>query len=154
MGRHGITRGGEAREDEVDKLLRTCLRLQTMPPLWISLPLSSPWACRVEWFDSMGNSLGFAPKLSPEPPPIHQPPSHLPSPSTLPSPPPLTSSSSPLPSSASPHSSSDAPPPLSSSTPTLLCSVQWVYEIAEFSGHHPEFGLRSQAQHDGAVEQG
>jgi hypothetical protein len=81
-------------------------------------PLSSPWACRVEWFDSMGNSLGFAPKLSPEPPPIHQPPSRLPSPSSLPSPTaPLTSSSSPLPSSASPHSSSDVPPPLSPPLP-------------------------------------
>jgi hypothetical protein len=58
-------------------------------------PLSSPWACRVEWFDLLGNSLGFSPSplpdlasssqpalvippnspenSSPEPPPVHPP---------------------------------------------------------------------------------
>jgi hypothetical protein len=29
-------------------------------------PLSSPWACRVEWFDNLGYSLGYAPELNEE----------------------------------------------------------------------------------------
>jgi hypothetical protein len=29
-------------------------------------PLSSPWACRVEWFDLLGNSLGFTPEPLPD----------------------------------------------------------------------------------------
>jgi hypothetical protein len=74
-------------------------------------PLSSPYACRVEWFDSQGNSLGFAPKLSPSPP--RQPPPPPPPPPSAPPAPsvPFSSSSSPLPSPDSPTSSSDLPPP-------------------------------------------
>jgi hypothetical protein len=34
---------------------------QSSPGLSNLPPLSSPWACRVEWFDLHGNSLGFAP---------------------------------------------------------------------------------------------
>jgi hypothetical protein len=64
-------------------------------------PLSSPWACRVEWFDLHGNSLGFSPgpiqdlASSSQPAtthrrthlstlsPCHHPPSPLPPPSVL-----------------------------------------------------------------------
>jgi hypothetical protein len=45
-------------------------------------PLSNPYACRLEWFDTMGNSLGFAP---PPPPPLSTSStasSHLPTSST------------------------------------------------------------------------
>jgi hypothetical protein len=83
-------------------------------------PLSSPYACRVEWFDNHGNSLGFAPKLSPEPSSPHQPPPRPPPPSAPPIPSaPLSSSSSPLPSPDSPSSSSDFPPP---PPPSFACT--------------------------------
>jgi hypothetical protein len=73
-------------------------------------PLSNPYACRVEWFDSHGNSLGFAPRLNPSttPPPttlhllLHH--LHL----LSPPPPPFPQLPSPL-----------RPPPLLSLTPPL-----------------------------------
>jgi hypothetical protein len=34
-------------------------------------PLSNPFACRIEWFDSLGNSLGFAPPPPSPPAALH-----------------------------------------------------------------------------------
>jgi hypothetical protein len=39
-------------------------------------PLSNEYGCQVEWFDALGNSLGFAPP-PPSPPPPRQPPPAL-----------------------------------------------------------------------------
>jgi hypothetical protein len=79
-------------------LLQVCLLCLLLTPV------------EFEWFDSQGNSLGFAPKLNLSPP--RQP---LPPPPPPSAPPilsvPFSSSSSPLPSPDSPTSSSDLPPP-------------------------------------------
>jgi hypothetical protein len=58
-------------------------------------PLSNPYGCRVEWFDLLGNSLGYAPP-PPSPPrrPSFPPPPPHPSPATSPPSPLLGSSSS------------------------------------------------------------
>jgi hypothetical protein len=70
-------------------------------------PLSNPYACRIEWFENFGNSLGFAP---PPPSPPRRPPPP-PSPPFHPPPPPSVASSAP---SVYSSSSSDSPlsPPL------------------------------------------
>jgi hypothetical protein len=79
-------------------------------------PLSNPYACRIKWFDSLGNSLGFSPP--PPSPPHHPPPPPLPPHH----PPPPVTSTAPFtssPSSVCPSSSSDSPlsPPLPSACP-------------------------------------
>jgi hypothetical protein len=69
-------------------------------------PLSNPYDCRIEWFDTLGNSLGYVPPPpSPprRPPPPPSPSRHRVVASSAPSPLPSSSSDSPLP----PHS---APP--------------------------------------------
>jgi hypothetical protein len=66
-------------------------------------PLSNPYDCRVEWFDTLGNSLGYVPPPpSPprRPPPPPSPPRHRVDATSAPSPLPSSSSNSPL----SPHS--------------------------------------------------
>jgi hypothetical protein len=97
-------------------------------------PLYSPYACRVEWFDSHGNSLGFAPKLNLKPPSPHQPPPRPP-PSFVPSfsSAPLSSSSSPLPSPDSPSSSFDfLPPPPPSFACTRCAEMETLKDSLDF----------------------
>ena len=80
-----------------------------VPPIRDNTPdlssLSNPFACRVEWFKCLGNSLNFPHRLSPSSP-CHPPPP--------PPPPPPVTSTAPVPStpsSDSPTSSCDSPHP-------------------------------------------
>jgi hypothetical protein len=73
-------------------------------------PLSSSWACRVKWFDNMGNSLGFSTELNEDMPLNQMAPSHQVTPPTT------------YPSHFASSHESPASPPSPSSPPPIFCA--------------------------------